>query len=269
MTGDLPPWWRCSSPIPTTRCCSGRGAWSAVAWLAGCSAPRRCAAILCQADTRAWRADGQPPLRRWLRHGARSLRGERVAVACAAVGCRRSVDTHSLCYAHRRHWQRAGCPPIATFARAAPAVRTSSTACAVFGCRFPAIAGQGLCDTHHRSFGWLATRRPGLEPADYVAHLATARQQLRPRFDLRGVGTVVALELGYALQCRHDQRGAAITPLIFGQVVRWLRERPVDSLLIGSDAAWGQRRWWALHAEHARQPAGLASLLPRRAGEAA
>ena len=193
---------------------------------------------LCQAHARAWRADGQPPLRGWLRHGARSLRGERVAVACAAVGCRRSVDTHGLCYAHRRHWQRAGCPPIETFARAAPAVRTSSTACAVSGCRFPAIAGQGLCDTHHRSFGWLATRRPGLEPADYVEHLATARQQIRPRFDLRGVGTVVALELGYALQCRHDQRGAAITPLIFGQIARWLGERPVDSLLVGSDAAW-------------------------------
>jgi hypothetical protein len=28
--------------------------------------------------------------------------------------------------------------------------------------------------------------------------------------------------------------------LIFGQVVRWLRERPVDSLLIGSDAAWAR-----------------------------
>src|SRR3954447_1002883 len=51
-------------------------------------------------------------------------------------------------------------------------------------------------------------------------------------------GSVVALELGYALQSRHDQRGAAITPLIYGQVLRWLREHPVDSMLIGSDAAW-------------------------------
>ncbi len=37
-----------------------------------------------------------------------------------------------------------------------------------------------------------------------------------------------------------EARGAAITPLNFGQVVRWLRERPVDSLLIGSDAAWAR-----------------------------
>jgi integrase len=34
--------------------------------------------------------------------------------------------------------------------------------------------------------------------------------------------------------------GAAITPLIFAQVMRWLRDRPVDSLLIGSDAAWAR-----------------------------
>ena len=46
--------------------------------------------------------------------------------------------------------------------------------------------------------------------------------------------------MAYALQCRHDQQGAAITPLIFGQVVRWLRDEPVDSLLIGSDTAWAK-----------------------------
>lgn len=55
-----------------------------------------------------------------------------------------------------------------------------------------------------------------------------------------GVGPIVALEFGYALQCRQEARGAQITPLIFGQVVRWLRERPVDSLLICSDAAWAR-----------------------------
>jgi integrase len=70
--------------------------------------------------------------------------------------------------------------------------------------------------------------------------LQTGQERGRPRFDLRGLGPIVALELGYGLQCRSDTRGAAITPLIFGQVVRGLRERPVDSLLIGSDAAWAR-----------------------------
>ena len=118
---------------------------------------------------------------------------------------------------------------------------------------FRRCAGEGFCDTHHRSFGWL--RAPGdlaSSPLTYVAHPDTAREQTAPRFDLRGVGPVVALELGYALQCRHDQRGAAITPLIFGQVARWLRERPVDSLLIGSDAAWASAAERALHARASR-----------------
>ncbi|MDP8909602.1 MAG: hypothetical protein M3N47_10920, partial [Chloroflexota bacterium] len=99
---------------------------------------------------------------------------------------------------------------------------------------------RGLCDSHDKSFGWLASRRPGLDPDGYVEHLATAREQVGPRFDLRGLGLIVALELGYALQCRQQARGAAITPLVFGQVVRWLRDEPVDSLLIGSDAAWAR-----------------------------
>jgi integrase len=193
---------------------------------------------LCQAHACAWRRDDEPPLRAWLRHGARSLRNERVALACAAAGCRRSVHAHRLCYAHARHWQRAGKPPLDTFAAAAPAVRTQRVLCRVAGCTFPAIATRGLCDSHDKSFGWLASRRPELDPDGYVEHLATAREQLGPRFDLRGVGPTVALELGYALQCRQQARGAAITPLIFGQVMRWLRDRPVDSLLIGSDAAW-------------------------------
>ena len=195
---------------------------------------------LCGGHARAWRRDGEPPLRGWVRHGARSLRGDRVATGCAGAACRRSVHLHGLCYAHHRHWERAGRPPLDAFAAVAPAVKTMSDRCRIGGCRFPAIAELGFCDSHHRSFGWLRSRRQGIEPHDYVEHLASAREHAGPRFDLRGVGELVALELGYALQCRQDARGAAITPLAFGQVARWLREQPVDSLLIGSDAAWAR-----------------------------
>jgi hypothetical protein len=133
--------------------------------------------------------------------------------------------------------QRAGRPALERFAASAPTVRTEASTCAVGGCRFATAAGSPLCDTHLKSFRWLRTRRPGLEPADYLAHLTRARESASPTFDLRGLPELVRLELGYALQARSDARGAAITPLIFGQVVRWLRDRPVDSLLIGSDAA--------------------------------
>jgi integrase len=195
---------------------------------------------LCMAHACAWRRDGEPALRTWIRHGARSLRQQRVAIGCLVASCARSTHVHGLCYAHARHWERAGRPPAERFAADAPSVRTSAVRCRVTGCRFPTIAKHGLCDAHNKSFLWLRSRRPNLDPDGYVAHLATTRGAIGPRFDLQGVGPLVGLELGYALQCRHDQRGAAITPQIFAQVVRWLRDRPVDSLLIGSDAAWAR-----------------------------
>jgi hypothetical protein len=141
---------------------------------------------LCDGHARAWRRDGQPPLRTWVREGARSLRGERVAVACAAAGCRRSVHVHGLCQAHVRHWARAGRPPLAAFASAAPAVMASGERCRVSGCGFAAIAEQGFCDSHHKRFGWLRSRRPGLGPDDYIEQLTSVREQAGPRFDLRG-----------------------------------------------------------------------------------
>ncbi|MCA1700626.1 MAG: site-specific integrase, partial [Actinobacteria bacterium] len=87
---------------------------------------------------------------------------------------------------------------------------------------------------------WLRRYRPDAGVEGYVQHLLGARERAAPRFDMRDLAPLVWLELAYALQCRHDQQGAAITPLIFGQVVRWLRDEPVDSLLIGSDAAWAK-----------------------------
>ena len=117
-------------------------------------------------------------------------------------------------------------------------VRSGFAACRVADCSFARVRGGELCDAHHRSYAWLRWHRGGLDIEQYLAHVHAGQGRAAPRFDLRGVGPVVALELGYALQCRYDQREAAITPLIYGQVLRWLQERPVDSMLIGSDAAW-------------------------------
>jgi integrase len=195
---------------------------------------------LCAGHARAWRRDGEPAVRGWLRDGARSLRHQRDARPCSATGCARSISAHGLCYAHLRHWERAGRPSLAVFVADAPTVRTEATTCTVGGCAFATAARSPFCDTHLKSFRWLRGRRPELEPADYLAHLARARDSASPTFDLRGLPPLVALELGYALQARSDARGAAITPPIFGQVVRWLIDRPVDSMLIGSDAGWAR-----------------------------
>jgi integrase len=193
----------------------------------------------CQAHAAMWRRDGQPPQEEWVRDEARPLRRARPATGCAAVGCQRSAHTEGLCHPHYSHWRRAGRPPIELFVADAPATRIGG-ACRAPGCRFPAIVGKELCDAHHKSFRWLSWHQAGIDFDQYLQHLRDGRERGRPRFELRGAGTIVALELGYALQCRSEARGAAITPLIFANVVRWLRDRPVDSLLIGSDAAWAR-----------------------------
>lgn len=195
---------------------------------------------LCQAHAVMWRRDGEPPQEAWLQDGARSLRRARVVAGCVAVGCRRSAHTHGLCQPHYGHWRRAGRPPLQAFVADAPAARTGVVDCRVEGCAFAAIVGEQLCDAHYKGFRWLRWRRGELDLECYLLYVDAGRERGGPRFDLRGVGPIVALELGYALQCRKDARGAAMTPLIFGQVVRWLRDRPVDSLLIGSDAAWAR-----------------------------
>jgi integrase len=195
---------------------------------------------LCGTHARAWGAAGEPPQADWAKHIARGRRGDRIVEACVAAGCRRSADSQSLCGPHHHRWQRSGRPPTAEFAANATAVRTGSAACAVPECDFPTVTGGRLCDGHNKSYQWLRRYRPDAGVEGYVQHLLGAREKAAPRFDMRDLGPIVWLELAYALQCRHDQQGAAITPLIFGQVVRWMRDEPVDSLLIGSDAAWAK-----------------------------
>jgi integrase len=213
--------------------------------VAGCDARgmQRSTAIrghFCQAHAAMWRRDGQPPQEDWVGDGARALRRARPATACAVVSCLRSAHTEGLCHPHYSHWRRAGRPPIELFAADAPATRTGAGACRVPSCALPQIVGKELCDAHHKGFRWLSWHQAGIDLDQYLEHLQAGRERGRPRFDLRGVCPIVALELGYALQCRSAARGAAITPLIFATVMRWLREQPVDSLLLGSDAAWAR-----------------------------
>lgn len=193
---------------------------------------------LCHGHARMWRRDGQPPQSEWLKDGARGLRHRRVLTGCAALDCSRSAYHGTLCRTHYGRWRDAGKPPLEDFVGEAGTTRSGVGECRVAGCSFVCVRGGELCDGHHRSYSWLRWRRGDIDIERFLAHVHAGRQRTAPRFDLRGVGPVVALELGYALQCRHDQRGAAITPLIYGQVLRWLRDRPVDSMMIGSDAAW-------------------------------
>jgi hypothetical protein len=66
---------------------------------------------------------------------------------------------------------------------------------------FARVRGGELCDAHHRSYAWPRRHRGGLDIEQYLAHVHAGRSRAAPRFNLRDVGPVVALELGYALQC--------------------------------------------------------------------
>ena len=94
----------------------------------------------------------------------------------------------------------------------------------------------GLCDSHQHAATAACAHydaEPG-DPADYLARAARRRRRGRgPRFDFRAAAREsLALELQFALQCRHDARAARLTHAgVFRHVARWARELGVASLL--------------------------------------
>jgi integrase len=157
---------------------------------------------------------------------------------CVVSGCRRSAYGLGLCHGHLRRWKQAGRPDLGRFVSEVGLVHTRHSFCVVADCGFAEAGGAGLCDVHERRFRRLRRYDRDVDPAGYVARLKASRGPRWPRFDTRGLGRVLTLELQYALQYRHDARGAALTPRIFGAVAGWARNVGVESLLDHGD------RWW-------------------------
>jgi len=157
---------------------------------------------------------------------------------CAVAGCRRSAYGWGLCRSHLRRWKLAGRPDRGSFASEVGLVHTRHSICLVADCGFAEAGSAGLCDIHEKRF--LALRRydRDVDAAGYVARLKASRGPRWPRFDTRGLGRLLTLELQYALQYRHDACGAALTPRIFAAVTRWAHDAGVESLLDHGD------RWW-------------------------
>jgi hypothetical protein len=88
------------------------------------------------------------------------------------------------------------------------------------------------------------TSRSGLTAEEYLARVREMRRVSAPRYDMSALPAVVRLELGLALQCRMHARRAQMSPLIFGQVVRWLVDRDAGSVLERGEA------YWTADAEH-------------------
>lgn len=101
-------------------------------------------------------------------------------------------------------------------------------------CRVAGCAGwskaRGICEAHHRE--WTTDDKPDLDA--FVAGASpVTRQPRRPTssFELWGLTGTVRLELCYVLQCRHDERGAPLTPRVMGEMTELLRSAGTPSLL--------------------------------------
>jgi integrase len=193
---------------------------------------------LCLSHVQMWRRDGAPPIDGWVRHCARALRTQQVRAPCAITGCPRSELHRGLCGAHHHQWDRAGRPSLAEFARGARPVRTVERRCVVAGCTFAGISRDGFCDGHAGAYRNVRCAHPGLTPEGYLQHLGDARVICAPRYDMRGLGPLLALEMQLALQCRRDARRGQLQPLTFGQVVRWVLEEGVGSVLERGEKHW-------------------------------
>lgn len=194
--------------------------------------------FVCLAHVEMWRRDGEPPINVWVRQTARALKGQALAEPCRAPGCKRSRSSNGLCSAHRRRWMRAGRPDLAVFLPTAGVVVAGEQGCLVGGCRFPAAGRTLFCDGHAWRYRNARHSRPGLTPEEYLVYLREMRRLSAPRYDMSGLPELVRLEMGLALQCRMQARRGQMSPLIFGQVVRWVRDQNAGSVLERGEAYW-------------------------------
>ena len=183
---------------------------------------------------------------------------------CAADACRRSVYAAGLCGPHRHDWVAAGRPPLESFACSPRPAAIGEVLCRVPDCGFPACSARGgtLCDTHLARFH--AWRHRRLAEADrsigrYIEELgargAHAVLACLPLPD----APLLALELRFALQCRHDEGGGLINSSRWRETVGRLNESGAQSLL---DCDWqvGQRTsdarrvpTWMFYVNYARK----------------
>ena len=200
---------------------------------------------LCGAHHQKWVKDGKPGCSDWL-VGQLPPRILRPIERCGAVACVRSVECAGLCGAHRSHWVQAGRPALERFASSARAVTSGDARCLVDGCEFPCVARSraGLCDAHSKRFHTWRQNRAHLVGADrsverFVEYLGVCGTHAALACLPLPQAPLVALELRFWLQCRHDEGGGFIHSFRWSETVGRLNESGVQSLL---DDDWRRRR---------------------------
>jgi len=221
--------------------CPGRGVNRSLGLNAGGanrSVGTRFRGYVCLPHVEMWRRDGEPPINVWVRQSAQALKSQGIAVPCSVPGCRRSRASQGLCAGHWKRWLTAGQPALAAFLPVAGLMRTREEHCAMAGCDFPAAGQMVFCDGHGWRFRNARAARPGLTAEGYIAYLTEARRVTAPSYDMSALPAMVRLEMGLALQCRQEAQRSQMQPLTFGQVVRWVLDEGVESILERGEAHW-------------------------------
>lgn len=114
--------------------------------------------------------------------------------------------------------------------------------CQVTGCERGAWTKM-LCNGHYGR--WRNNGRPDVAEYAATTGLLKGRSDRTDAFDLRGLPLQVRLEVGYSIQCRHDQRTVRLIPMMINRLVELLTATGVTSLL-DHDLP----RWTVLAAQH-------------------
>ncbi len=207
-----------------------------------CSYAVRQSRRLCPAHASQFRKSAVDELEHWLGLGEAAggpavLRTRRAVLRCTVPGCPRSDYTAGLCAGHHQRWRRysgRGLALEAFIANTSPRFRGegSSLECMVPSCPFPRRPRAALCDHHYKQFD--ARRRArerhggGYEVDDFVVW---ADHPGRPVYSVAGLGSPLAAEIQFALQCRSEERQAGMPRDAFSAVRQTLQARSVRSLL--------------------------------------
>jgi integrase len=190
---------------------------------------------LCHAHRQRWKRQGRPDLDRFVATADPTVVGRRSATPCLVAWCRFGAARRGLCVRHHERWERAGRPDPASWAGSAPEPPgwgRDRPACRLPFCTLWAHGRQPFCVAHISR--WHRAGQPQVEV--FIGSCATHGEA---RYDLRLLPNPgLKLELQFALQCRHDDRRATLTPQIVAPLLRRIAASGVASLL-----DWPIERW--------------------------
>jgi len=128
--------------------------------------------------------------------------------------------------------------------------------CGVAGCARTSWALQ-LCAAHHGR--WRQHGQPDVDRFRATAGPIRTRagSEMVDAFDLSALGARARLEVGYVLQCRHDDRAVRVPPSVVGHLVRLLATSGDASLLDRPLEDW----FTAIRATGAKDPSRTIALV--------